>query len=73
MGKIVINAKREGYGIDQVGKTMTVGDLIDWLQQYDEDTPVFIWNDSRDYGWYTYGSIKEYDICEVEGEENDDE
>ena len=28
---LYIDAQREGYGIDQVRHTMTVGDLIDYL------------------------------------------
>lgn len=71
--ELIINAKRDGYGTDQCGKTLTVGDLIELLQQYDEDTPVYIGNDAKSYGWYTYGSIREYDICERGGEEDDDE
>ena len=62
--EIIINAKRDGYGTDQVGRTLTAGELIAMLEQYDEDTPVFIGNDMRTYGWYTYGSIREGDICE---------
>lgn len=46
---------REGYGIDQIKKTMTVGELIDFLSEYDEDTPVYL---SFDNG-YTYGGISE--------------
>lgn len=71
--ELIINAKRDGYGTDQVGSTLTVGDLIELLQQYDEDTPVYIGNDPKSYGWYTYGSIRECDICERNGEEDDDE
>lgn len=66
MAKIIINAKRDGYSTDQINRTMTVGDLIAMLEDYDEDTPVYIGNDPQDYGWYTYGSIRECDICEME-------
>ena len=71
--ELIINANREGYGTDQVRRTLTVGDLIEILQQYEEGTPVYIGNDRKDYGWYTYGGIREYDICERNGEEDDDE
>lgn len=67
---VIINANREGYGTDQISRTMTVGDLIEILGQYDEDTPVYIGNDRRDYGWYTYGGIREYDIEEREEDED---
>ena len=48
-----IEARREGYSFDQVERTMTVGELIEVLQNYDEDTPIYL---SHDYG-YTYGGI----------------
>ena len=71
---IIINANREGYGTDQIRNTMTVGELIDALSEYDENTPVFIGNDRKDYGWYTYGGITMQDIenTEQEDEENGD-
>ena len=36
----------------------TVGKLMEILQEYAEDTPIFLCND----GGYTYGSITEDDI-----------
>ena len=42
---IIINANREGYGTDQIRNTMTVGELIDALSDFDEDTPVYIGKD----------------------------
>ena len=71
---IIINANREGYGIDQIRRTLTVGELIEILSQYDEETPVMIGNDpQRNGGWYTYGSINPEDISEDEEEEENDE
>lgn len=70
--KIIINAKRTGYGTDQIARTLTVGDLIEALSQYEEDTPVYIGNDPTSYGWYTYGGIDWSDVCEQdEGEEEE--
>ena len=63
---VILNAKREGYGTDQIRQTLTVGELIEDLSQYDADQLVFIGNDRRDYGWYTYGGITIYDIEEKE-------
>lgn len=59
---LFIEGKRNGYGTDQCGRTLTVGELIEILQNYDEDTPIYLRND----GGYTYGSITEHDIelCE---------
>lgn len=68
---IIINANREGYGTDQIRRTMTVGELIETLSQYDEDSPVYIGNDRQSYGWYTYGGIRENDIEERDEEEDE--
>ena len=66
---VIINANREGYGTDQISKTMTVNELICELAQYDPDELVFIGNDRKEYGWYTYGGIRTWDITEGEGDE----
>ena len=69
---IIINANREGYGTDQIRNTMTVGELIDALSDFDEDTPVYIGNDRNSYGWYTYGGITMRDIEKTDEEEDED-
>lgn len=66
--KLIIDTEREGYSTDQVRRTMTVGDLIATLEQYDEDTPVFLGFDRR----YTYGGIIEARFEEVEDDEDED-
>lgn len=53
MKELFISGKRNGYGTDQCGKTLTVGELIEILQEYDENSPVYLRNDNG----YTYGSI----------------
>lgn len=53
MNKLILNTSRDGYGIDQIRKTMTVGDLKYFLDDYDDDTPIYL---SFDNG-YTYGGI----------------
>ena len=53
MTYLMIEGRREGYGPDQIRKTMTVGKLMDYLSQFDEETPVILNNDNG----YTYGSI----------------
>lgn len=40
MKKLLLQTLREGYGIDQIRRTMTVGELIEFMGNYDEDTPV---------------------------------
>lgn len=64
--RIIINTVRSGYAIDQIRNTMTVGKLIDFLSDYNEDVPVYL---SFDNG-YTYGGINERSI---EAEYNNDE
>ena len=63
---VYINANREGYGIDQVRHTMTVGELIAYLEQFDEDAQVYLKHD----GGYTYGGITEGRFEEDYGEED---
>jgi len=64
---LILNAKREAYGIEDIrSKTMTVRQLIDYLEQFDDETPVVL---SHDNG-YTYGSIREYDFQDEEPNEN---
>lgn len=67
MKKLIYSTFREGYGTDQIRNTMTVGELIYFLSQYDEDTPVYL---SFDNG-YTYGGIDE-DRFDEDYEEDDD-
>ena len=55
---IKIGAEREGYALNQVTSTMTVGELIAYLSQFEDDVKVYI---SHDNG-YTYGGIREKDI-----------
>ena len=60
---IIIEAKREGYNIEQAEnerEAITVGELMQMLEDFDEDTKVYISNDNG----YTYGSVTEYRIRE---------
>lgn len=70
MKRIVINARREAYGIDDIRETMTVGDLVHYLMEnFDEDQPIYL---SHDNG-YTYGGITEERISEEGDEEETDD
>ena len=70
MTNVYIDSRRDGYSPRQCHDTMTVGELIDILSQYDEDQPVYIRNDNG----YTYGNITERTIIPSEDlEEGDDE
>ena len=50
---LFIEGNRNGYIPEQCGSTLTVGELINILENYDHDLPVFLRNDDG----YTYGSI----------------
>ena len=51
--RLYIEGRRDTYDPDHVGETLTVGELIGLLQEYDEDTPIYLKNDEG----YTYGRI----------------
>ena len=63
--KVFITGKRNGYDTKQCGKTLTVGELIEVLQELDEDSPVYLINDNG----YTFGSITYDDVFEEDEEE----
>lgn len=68
MDKLILNTVREGYAVDQIRRTMTVAELRDFLDDYDDETLVYL---SFDNG-YTYGGIKE-DCFELEESYNEEE
>ena len=65
---ITLETHRTGYAVDQCGHTLNVGELIDYLSQWDEETPIYFSNDSG----YTYGSLC-FDDINSEFEDGDDE
>lgn len=65
MNMLFVEGRRNGYSPEQCERTMTVGELIEFLQDFDEDTPIYLKND---YG-YTYGSITESSFEEEDYEE----
>lgn len=74
MKYLMIEGRREGYAPDQLRKTMTVGELMDYLSQFDEDTPVILNNDNGyTYGSIDYGSFDEADFNEDGEREDEDE
>ena len=66
---LLLEANRTGYSIDQIGRTMSVGELIALLEDYDEDTLVYVSNDNG----YTFGEVTEYDFREAEQDEEEDD
>lgn len=69
MKKILLETNRSGYTTDQVGRTLTVGELIGMLEDFDEDTPVYFSNDNG----YTYGRLDWNSIMDVEEDEDEEE
>lgn len=69
MDKLIYNTFREGYGIDQISKTMKVGELISFLEDFDPETEIYL---SFDNG-YTYGGLDEYnfELEDLEDEETE--
>ena len=58
--KLFIKGRRDGYAPEQCYETITVGEMIEILKQYDEDTEIYLKNDNG----YTYGSINEDSFTE---------
>ena len=67
MKRLMINAMRESYGKDDI-RTMTVGELRSFLEDFDDDTPVVLSHDSG----YTYGGIRQ-DLIEEEYDDEEEE
>lgn len=66
---ITLETHRTGYSPEQCKHTLTVGELVDYLSQWDAETPVYYSND----GGYTYGAIQFEDIDSQEREEDEEE
>lgn len=64
---LIIDTTRKGYSPEQCGRTLTVGELIEILENYDECTEIYTGHDNR----YTYGSIYRSNI-ELEYEEEEE-
>ena len=65
MANLFIQNVRSGYNSEQCGYTMTVAELIEYLEQFEEDTKIYISNDNG----YTYSPIRESNFFENEHEE----
>lgn len=59
---LMIDTRKEGYGLDQIHRTMSVGELAATLEQFDDDTPIYLSFDNR----YTYGGLRADMIEECE-------
>jgi len=68
MNRLFIEGRRQGYAPEQIKGTMTVGELINYLSDFNEDMPVMLKHDNG----YTYGSIT-YESFEESDEGEDEE
>ena len=68
MKALFIEGRRNGYSPSQCENTMTVADLMAYLEQFDEDTPIYL---KKDRG-YTYGSIDDFSFEEGEDEDENE-
>ena len=57
---LFINANNNGYEPSQCGRTITIGELIDLLSDFDEDMTIYLKLGNR----YSYGTIREDDFIE---------
>lgn len=68
MRTVFIETNRTGYSPEQVGRTMTVKELKDWLENFDEDSSIYLSNDDG----YSYGYIGVSSFYEKDDEEGDE-
>lgn len=68
MDKLIIVANRDSYSTNDIYNTMTVGDLKTFLEDLEDDTPIYLSFD----GGYTYGAIRD-DRMEVEYGDEEEE
>lgn len=69
MRALIMEAERTGYAVDQIRNTMTVGELIAFLSDFNEDMPIYT---SQDNG-YTYGGIRYDSFRDEETDEEESE
>ena len=67
MTALIIEAERTSYSIGGVHNPITVGQLKSILEDYDNETPIYL---SHDEG-YTYGPIDFRKIEEIETEDEE--
>lgn len=59
MKKLILNAVPEGHITFQVEKTMTVGELIRFLEDYDKDMPVYLSFNNGSHKGFAHGGVLE--------------
>lgn len=70
--RVIINATNTGYAPRQIRKTMNVGEMKALLEEFNDDSPIYL---SFDNG-YTYGGLGQHSFeeeCIDDGTDEDDE
>ena len=67
MTALIIEAERTSYSIGSVQNPITVGQLKSILEDYDDETPIYLSHDEE----YTYGTIDFRKIEEIETEDEE--
>lgn len=69
MDNLIIETSRDGYAVDQITRTMTVGELKALLEDYDDDQKIYLsFDNGYTYGGLTSGSFREESNMEEEEE-----
>lgn len=58
---LMIRGARDGYAPEQISSTVSVKELREFLENFNDDTPIMLNNDRG----YTYGGINPSDIAEA--------
>ena len=58
--RVIISTRKDGYSLRQIRNTMNVGELKALLEEFNDDSPIYL---SFDDG-YTYGGLSRHDIEE---------
>lgn len=70
MERVIIEAfGGEGYSFSQIQSTMTVGELIQLLQEYDEDAKIYLSYDNR----YTVSGLNSSMIGSEKADEDEEQ
>lgn len=68
MDKLIIITNKDAYSTDDIYNTMTVGDLKAFLDDLEDDTPIYLSFDSG----YTYGALRD-DRMDIEYGDEEEE
>lgn len=68
MERVIIETFSQGYTFSQVDNTMTVGELIQLLQEYDENAKIYLSYDNR----YTVSGLTSSMIESEEADEDEE-